>query len=363
MKTLASSMGDIIIGDLSAGLEDRLTNLSPGGVMVLADENTARLCLPRLGEAFHAYPVSTIPAGEAFKTLESCQRVWAALVAHRIDRQGILVNVGGGMITDLGGFAAACYLRGIRFVHIPTSLLGMADAAIGGKTGVDFLGFKNYLGTFRGPAFTWIDPAFLQTLPEDEYSCGMAEIVKHAIIGSLPLWHRLNKPDWNPTQPWADILAENALVKAGIIDRDPEEKGLRKLLNFGHTIGHALESHFLAGPSALRHGQAVTLGMLAEGYIACRMGLLAQPDFDAIRQLIDRLLSPVRIGIPTFAVLAAWLRGDKKFQSGRLGFSLPDGIGRGIVDVAVSEFEINQSLMWLHDHLAGGDPQSPAGQN
>jgi 3-dehydroquinate synthase len=351
MITIQSRTGDIQIGDIADGLDRHLDALRPSGVLVLADENTARHCLPRLGPAFHGFPICVLPPGESYKTLDSCQRVWAAMVAHKLDRQSVLVNLGGGMITDLGGFAAACYQRGIRFVHLPTSLLGMADAAIGGKTGVDFMGFKNYLGVFRAPAWTWIDPGFLRTLPEHELRDGMAEVVKHAIIGSPVLWNRLSGPAEIADAEWPGLLAENVRVKAGVVDADPEERGLRKLLNFGHTIGHALESQALGTDAPLSHGEAVTLGMLAEAQIAWSHGLLSEPDFVAITELIDRRLSPVRNGIPTFATLASWLQGDKKKPAGRVGYSLPDRIGHGLTDVAVSDDEIKHALAWLNDHL------------
>lgn len=353
MIRIACAMGDVLVGDINGGLWERLQALSPSGVLILADDNTARHCAARLGPAFHSYPICTIPAGEAFKTLESAQRVWAAMAAHGIDRGGLLLNLGGGMITDLGGFTASVYMRGIRFVHVPTSLLGMADAAIGGKTAVDFMGFKNLVGSFAAPPFTWVDPGFLATLPPDEFRFGMAEVVKHAIIGSSALWERLAS-DVSVSDPdLADLLAWNARVKAGVVDQDPDEQGLRKVLNFGHTLGHALESHFLDSDRPLSHGEAVTLGMLAESRLAGHLGLLSPTDLDAVTEIIGRRLSPVRTVIPTFGDLAPWLSGDKKRRHGRLGFSLPDRIGHCLVDIPATADEINQALAWLNLHLSG----------
>jgi 3-dehydroquinate synthase len=358
MKTIPSRTGAIHIGDIADGLDRQLDALRPSGVLLLADENTARHCLPRLGPAFHDFPICVLPPGEAHKTLDSCQRVWGAMVAHRLDRESVLVNLGGGMITDLGGFAAACYQRGIRFVHIPTSLLGMADAAIGGKTGVDFMGFKNYIGAFRAPEWIWIDPGFLRTLPEAEMRNGLAECVKHAIIGSAALWQRLAVECPVPDGQWTDLLADNAQVKCRIVDEDPEEQGLRKALNFGHTIGHALESHFLDKPRPLSHGEAVALGMLAESCMAHQKGLLGEDDFSVITEIIDWWLTPVRTVIPTFAALEPWLLGDKKKRAGRVGFSLPDRIGHCLTAIPATDDEIKQALAWLNHHLAHG-PDRP----
>lgn len=354
MIQLPCSMGDVLVGDIHDGLWVRMHSLAPSGVVILADENTARHCVPRLGPAFHAFPLCTVPPGEAHKNLASVQRIWAALSSHGIDRGGLLLNVGGGMITDLGGFAASVYMRGIRFVHLPTSLLGMADAAIGGKTGIDFMGFKNLVGTFAAPEFTWVDAGFLATLPPDEFRFGMSEVVKHAIIGSPVLWDRLRSDASFGKEEMSDLLVENAKVKTILVDRDPKEQGLRKVLNFGHTLGHALESHFLAGDRPLSHGEAVALGMLAESRLAHLQGHLASRDLDGITEIIGRRLSPVRTRIPTFGTLEPWLSGDKKRRHGRLGFSLPDRIGHCRVDVPATADEINQALAWLNLHLSDG---------
>jgi 3-dehydroquinate synthase len=352
MKIFPSSTGDVCVGRLHEGLPAALAQLHASSVLVVADDNTAVHCLPLLGPWIDQTKVVIIPHGETHKTLEGCQRIWSALVDIGADRASVVLNVGGGMICDLGGFAAACYQRGIRFAHIPTSLLAMADAAMGGKTGVNYEGFKNYLGRFEAPAFIWVDPVFLQTLPQREILDGMAEIVKHAIIRSQTLWDLVSITDFNENTDWTGILEENTPVKLDIAGADPLEKGIRKTLNFGHTIGHALESHYLHTPDPLSHGQAITLGMLAESRIALLMGLLGNEDFQCIIALIKRLLSPSEVTLPSLGEIKPWLQGDKKKSGGRVGFSLPDRIGSCTWDVGVDDRLVAESLIWVETQVS-----------
>jgi 3-dehydroquinate synthase len=255
------------------------------------------------------------------------------------------------MICDIGGFAASCFQRGIRFAHVPTSLLAMADAAIGGKSGVNFEGYKNYIGQIEAPIFTWIDPSFLATLPKIEMINGFAEIIKHAIIASPPLWELISKYEDLESVDWTSILTENTPVKQKITDADPDEKGLRKILNFGHTIGHALESFFMPNDHPMSHGQAVTLGMLAESRIANQMGLLNEADFIRITSLISRLLSPSPVPLPPMDAFRGWLAGDKKKVSGQVGYSLPEGIGSCRWNMIVEDQYLQESMNWLTTHL------------
>ncbi len=347
MNTYASPLGDIYLGRIRDGLEPVISQLQPSAVLLLADSNTANFCIPLLEPIFLGSECIIIPAGEQHKTLSSCEQIWDSLIRNGTDRSAVVLNVGGGMICDLGGFAASCYQRGIRFGHIPTTLLSMADAAIGGKTGVNFGGYKNYLGRFEAPSFIWIDPIFLETLPVREIKNGLAEIIKHAIIGSHSLWESLNRYETLDSIHWTDILQENILIKKHITEADPHEKGLRKVLNFGHTIGHALESHLLKGLAPISHGQAVTLGMLAESRIANMMGMLDDKDFQAIIELIHRLLGQVEVTLPSIEEIRPWIQGDKKKSSGQVGFSLPDRIGSCGWNIHVEDQVIASGLDWL----------------
>ena len=308
MKTYPSPLGDICLGNINADFTSAVEKLNPSSILLLVDSNTIKYCVPLLDRFLDTKKVIVIPAGEQHKTIASCEDVWKSFTSMEADRSSLLLNIGGGMICDLGGFAASCYQRGIRFAHIPTSLLSMADATIGGKTGVNFEGYKNYLGRFEIPAFIWIDPAFINTLPEQEVKDGLAEIIKHAIIGSHTLWEMLSTFENISSIDWSLLLEENLPVKKRIVEADPYESGLRKVLNFGHTIGHALESHFLTSPTPISHGQAIMLGMLAESKIAHQLGLLDDEDFQAIIQLIPRLLGQVEVTLPPIEIIQHWIR-------------------------------------------------------
>jgi 3-dehydroquinate synthase len=346
MKTFTSTFGNIHLGKLDAGLFTLLRELNAFRFIIVADDHTAQYCVPLLETIIGSHPVVIIPHGEINKTLDGCKNIWSGLIQHGADRSSVVLNVGGGMICDMGGFAAASYQRGIRFVHIPTSLLAMTDAAMGGKTGVDYEGYKNYIGYFAAPQFTWIDPVFLKTLPQPQIREGLAEMIKHAIIGSCELWDLLEKSGGQQAD-WMSLLALNIGVKTRITDMDPREKGIRKTLNFGHTIGHALESYFLHSPHPLTHGEAVTLGMMAESWLARESGQLQNEDFDRIITLIRRMLSPAGVTLPSLNSLLPWLDGDKKKSGGRLGFSLPTEIGSCTWDIEVSQFALSDCLDWL----------------
>lgn len=351
MNTYPSPLGDIYLGSVLDGLIAVIEKLQPSSILLLADSNTLKYCIPLIAPVIRAEQCIVIQAGEQHKTLSSCEHIWSSLIENGADRSALVLNVGGGMISDLGGFAASCFQRGIRFGHIPTSLLSMADAAIGGKTGVNFEGYKNYIGRFETPAFIWIDPVFLETLPAQEIKDGLAEIIKHAIIGSRSLWESLSGIETLTSTQWIGLLHENVLIKKRITEADPHENGLRKVLNFGHTIGHALESHFLAGPHPISHGQAVTLGMLAEAKLANVIGLLDDKDFQAIIELIHRLLGQVEVTLPSIEEILPWIRGDKKKTNGQVGFSLPDRIGSCGWNIILEDRVISSGLDWLETQV------------
>ncbi|MEO6130932.1 MAG: 3-dehydroquinate synthase family protein, partial [Saprospiraceae bacterium] len=292
MKVIASSLCRIYYGTTADGLQRAVDALGSSSVFIICDENTRVFCLPKLNVSDDDVQVIVIPSGELNKNLNSCQSIWSSLIEKGADRESVVLNLGGGVICDMGGFAAACYQRGIRFAHIPTTILAMSDAAIGGKLGVDHDGFKNYVGLIQNPDFIWIDPVFIETLPPLELISGLSEIVKHAIIGSERLWDILSGIKTVNTIRWEEILEESISVKVKIVENDMREHGLRKVLNFGHTIGHALESFYLSSRIGMTHGQCVALGMLVEAKIAASIGLLNTSDFEDITASISGLLSP-----------------------------------------------------------------------
>ncbi|MCL4141249.1 UNVERIFIED_CONTAM: hypothetical protein GTU68_066743 [Idotea baltica] len=253
-----------------------------------------------------------------------------------LDRHALIINVGGGVVTDLGGFCAATYKRGVDFIQIPTSLLAMVDAAIGGKTGVDFFRYKNQIGVFAEPIGTWIEPTFLETLPAQEWVSGYAEIYKHALINSRDLFNRLNKLTLiDPNLDWAEIIWQAIDIKDQIVQRDPLEKGDRKALNYGHTIGHAIESLRLEQGAPIPHGWAVAMGVLCESYLSTAAGYLTQVDLDMIGRHIMQIFDCQRLMRDDYEAIYAYCLGDKKNRNGQILCTLIGPVG---------DFSINQPI-------------------
>ncbi|MCL4110633.1 UNVERIFIED_CONTAM: hypothetical protein GTU68_057254 [Idotea baltica] len=312
-------------------------------VFVLADDHTAAACVPRLGNKLPA-PV-VIPHGEAHKTLASCTHIWEALTAAHADRRSVLINVGGGLIGDLGGFAASCYKRGMDFIQVPTSLLSMVDASVGGKTGVNFDQYKNQVGAFSNPAAVFICPPFLETLPPREVVSGYAEVLKHCLIADQPRWEMLSATADLDQIEWASLIADSVQVKLKIVAEDPFEKGPRKALNFGHTVGHALESFFMyKGAESLLHGEAVLLGMLCESWISWRRDLISETEWKSIAAYLGSLVNASALTRPDRLRIGHLATQDKKNVGKRILCTLLDGIGGFRIDQEISTADILDSL-------------------
>jgi len=235
-------------------------------VAILVDENTKRDCLHKLPKIENAIIIE-IKSGEEYKNISTCNFIWEQLTINNFDRNSLLINLGGGVIGDMGGFCAATYKRGLDFIHIPTTLLAMVDASVGGKLGIDFKGFKNQIGLFNNPKAVLISPEFLETLAESELKSGFSEVVKHALISDNSLWVKLKNTPFTDFD-WGDIIDTNVQIKNKIVLADPFEKGERKKLNFGHTFGHAIESYYLEKGTPISHGEAVFMGMILETEIS-----------------------------------------------------------------------------------------------
>jgi 3-dehydroquinate synthase len=300
--------------------------------VIIVDDNTEKYCLPLLQSSF---PFISIPAGESFKNLETLQMVLKMLLELQLDRKSVVFNLGGGTVSDLGGFAASIYKRGIRYVNIPTTLLGMVDASIGGKTGVDFLDYKNYLGVFNWPETVIISEEFLKTLPEEELNSAWAEIIKTASVCSKPLMDLIVSG-----AALSDIIRLTAESKEMVCHEDFRDQGRRQLLNFGHTIGHAFESYRLSVGQPIMHGMAVAKGMLFEISLARQLGLLNENDATQISGLIVEKLGCSDLTADEWKALWPFLAGDKKNEGGDIMFSLPVGIGRGSYGIKVSRKDL-----------------------
>ena len=319
-------------------------------VFVLADTHTATLCYPLLKPHLPAgHHLMEVPAGEEFKTLYTCENtIWCQLTEQQADRYAVLVNLGGGVVTDMGGFAAAIYKRGIRFVQVPTTLLAQVDAAVGGKTGVDFQGFKNQLGVFQEPAGVFIDPQFLQTLDVRQLKSGYAEVIKHNLVADAnAFWQQRREgivvEDWTPT------IAHAVALKQRIVAQDPYESGPRKLLNFGHTVGHALESYLLGQPGReILHGEAVAAGLICESWLSVQRGLLSEEELDKIETFVFSVFEKVSFLLLEADIIAAFAAQDKKNAAGIINCTLLQGIGNGVYDQAITVTDIAAALRYYH---------------
>ncbi len=337
----------LLSNDPGSELHRFLSKKAYSKILVLADEHTQELCYPVISGSLPEHSVVTIDSGEENKVLETCEGIWQTMTDEKLDRHAVLIILGGGVLGDMGGFCAATYKRGIDFILIPTTLLAQADASIGGKLGVDFNNFKNHIGVFKQPALTLLHAGFLKTLPEPELRSGFAEVIKHALISDKKLWNEIRTKDLK-SQNWSALLKQSAEFKYSVIEEDPFEKGLRKILNAGHTVGHAIESYFLANENKILHGEAIAAGLIAEAWIASKKKLLEDASLKEITTYILRIFG--KLAIPENAVqsIAALCLQDKKNKGNSVLCALPDGIGKAKWDVEISLEEIVESLRFYY---------------
>ena len=295
-------------------------------IAVLVDENTRQHCWPLLEPFLDSPLLIEIPAGEAHKNLETCQYIWAQMLEGGLDRGSVLLNLGGGVVGDMGGFCAQTYMRGIDFVQIPTTLLAQVDASIGGKLGVDFQHYKNMVGLFADPEAVFIHLPFLETLPHRQLVSGYAEVVKHALIGDAGLWEELQSQPDPATVDWDKILPRAIMVKKRIVEADPLEKGLRQVLNFGHTVGHAIETWGLSQGLDVLHGEAVAAGMIAEIRLSHQHAGLPEGEMNRIVTFLEKGFP----SIPIAPEVELWsiMRKDKKNRGGQIRMALLEAVGR-----------------------------------
>lgn len=305
------------------------------GLFVITDTNTSMYCLPSfLAQVATILPIEIIEieAGEINKTIETCTEVWHALAELGADRKSLIINVGGGVVTDLGGFVAATFKRGIDFINVPTSLLAMVDASVGGKTGVDLGTLKNQVGLISNPKAVLIDPVFLETLPQPEMRSGLAEMLKHGIIADKAYWNAFSDLSNLTTEDLGSLIYYSVTIKNDVVLEDPTEKGLRKILNFGHTLGHAIESYLLNSAAPLLHGEAVAAGMVLESFIAREKQLLSGEEYAEIKSVLLALFGTLNFTADDIDAIIALLAHDKKTESGTPLFTLPERIGKATIN-------------------------------
>ena len=329
MKKIRADNYSIWLGEKSL---TKLDTSSYSKVAVLVDENTKKYCLNLLPRINHSIIIE-IDSGEKNKTISTCNLIWEQLTKNNFDRNSLLINLGGGVIGDMGGFAASTYKRGIDFIQIPTTLLAMVDASIGGKLGVDFNDLKNQVGLFSDPRSVIINPIFLQTLAEEELKSGFSEVVKYALITDKRLWKKITNTPFNNLE-WKEVIYTSLEIKNKIVTSDPKEEGERKKLNFGHTFGHAIESYYLEKGTPILHGEAIFMGIILESEISD----LTQSEKNEIKNyILSNFALPYT---PKKPYLHKFLLNDKKNQEGKINFSLLKGIGNCTIDNLFTEDEL-----------------------
>ena len=325
---------------------------SPSTIFILVDDQTMENCYPY----FIPHPktsarieVIEIDHGEEYKNIETCTGVWSAMIELGCDRNSLVINLGGGVITDLGGFVASTIKRGISFIHIPTSLLGMVDAAIGGKNGVDIGSLKNQIGVINPPVMTIIDPGFLKTLSQQHLVNGSIEMFKHGLIADRVYWNNMNAATNYHDETFEALIYQSVIIKSEIVRSDPYEKGARKALNYGHTIGHAIESYCMdeENVTTLLHGEAIAAGLLLESYLSNKFTGLPSSDYDNIKSWYNRLHLDIKFDIDQVKDIIAYMQHDKKNVNGEIRFVLLEQIGTFITDQVVPEVELYKAFQEL----------------
>jgi 3-dehydroquinate synthase len=346
MEPLTSAGHTLYFESNLAALKTLLESNKYSKVFVLADEHTSEICLPlfqSLLDDFSEFDLIETSAGEENKNIDFCIGIWKTLLDFEADRKSLMINLGGGVITDMGGFIASTYKRGIDFINVPTTLLSQVDASVGGKTGIDIDNVKNMVGTFTLPQMVFIETAFLKTLPARELLSGFAEMIKHGLIYDKPYYEKLKESNY--LTPSAQDIYRSVEIKNEVVTIDPHEKNLRKILNFGHTIGHAVEGYSLANDeNPLTHGEAIAIGFICEAALSIKNSTLTQEELKDISEYILSLYPKYHIKKESFDTLLELMQSDKKNEDGNILFSLLETTGKCTFNCRVSTADILGSL-------------------
>ena len=343
----------VISGNLERDLVSAISECEHDRIFVLTDETTQQLCWPKI-KNFKALKNSTpiiIKATDTHKNLDTLSQVWQALSNGGATRHSLMINLGGGMVTDLGGFAASTFKRGIDFINIPTTLLAMVDASVGGKTGINFGGLKNEIGVFSDSRFVIINTQFLDTLDHDNICSGYAEMLKHGLISDERTWAELmtfdlDTPDLSQLQR---MVAESIKVKERIVEADPHEHGIRKALNLGHTMGHAFESFAMRRGTPILHGYAVAYGLISELYMSARKTAFPTDRMHQTVRFIRENYGTFNITCDDYPTLIELMHHDKKNTSGIINFTLLGNVGDIRINQTANEEEIKEALDFFRE--------------
>ena len=318
-------------------------------IIVILDNNTYKHCLPLFKKNVDfEYQIIQIEAGEIYKDIDTSQFIWFKMMEMQLSRSGLVINLGGGVIGDMGGFCASTFKRGVDFIQIPTTLLSQVDASIGGKLGIDFQEIKNSIGVFNNPKAVYANFDFLKTLPEREIRSGFAEIVKHSLIKDNAQWKALLEIQDLTEIDWSTYLLPSLNIKKEIVEIDPFEKGLRKALNFGHTIGHAIESYFLEKENRLLHGEAIAIGMICESYLSTKIAGLEQAELEEIQTFLIKIYGKQDLPKGAFDEMLGVMRQDKKNVGHQINFTMLEKAGHGVVNQTATVEQIIEAMNYYN---------------
>ncbi len=346
MKKINSLGYDVVFDNELNELQSFLIDHDYSQLLILVDRNTNDHCLPVIQAAIPDivdYDIIEVDPGEENKNIDFCIGVWKTMLDFGADRKALMMNLGGGVVTDMGGFAASTYKRGIDFLNVPTTLLSQVDASVGGKTGIDLDNVKNIIGTFSQPKAVFISNKFLETLDDRQILSGFAEVIKHGLIKDKDLFIRC-KSVILPEIP-EGLVYESVVIKNSVITEDPTEKGIRKILNFGHTIGHAIEGYSLVNDvNPLLHGEAIAIGMVCEAYLSYKFNNLEKSELDEIVSYLQSIYPSYQLNSAIYPELLDLMKNDKKNEGNKLGFALLRSIGDCDFNKFVEEDAIVESL-------------------
>lgn len=347
----------VICQDLPSELQVFLEGMSYDKLFVLTDMNTHEKCYPLVKEVplLRDAPVITVEAGDTHKSLEALSSIWMRLSSEGATRHSVLLNLGGGMVTDMGGFAGATFKRGIRTINVPTTLMASVDAAVGGKTGVNFSGLKNEIGAFYPPECVFIDCEFLRTLDRDNILSGYAEMIKHGLISSMEVYTSVMLYDIDTMnyRYLNQLVAQSVAVKEEFVAKDPKEQNIRKALNFGHTVGHAYESLSFRKNAPLLHGHAVAAGIISELYLSHKLCGFPMEKLSQVVYYIKEYYRPFAFSCDDYDALYELMTHDKKNEAGIINFTLLGGVGDVRINQQVSRAHILESLDFYRESWGG----------
>lgn len=356
MTTIRTTDYNIYLGDYWNILQQYLERGNYARTFIIVDENTKLHCLPALlrNTKLKTPVLIETKAGERNKNITTCQTIWQTMMKNGGGRRDITLNLGGGVIGDMGGFCAATFKRGMDFIQIPTTLLSQVDASVGGKLGIDFGEIKNSIGLFKNPLAVMIWPGFLETLPDRELKSGYAEIIKHALIADHAQWEILYRATTLDRALVPHFLQQSISIKENIVATDPFESGMRKALNFGHTIGHAIESDALPADDFLLHGEAIAIGMICESYLSNQAGHLSDKALEKITQFLLQHYGKTAIHPEKYPRLLELMRQDKKNDTHRINFTMLKSPGEALINQFASDEMIIKSLVYYQNQESTG---------